>query len=481
MRTSRLSRRALLRSAMVGSAGLALAACQPKVVEVEKIVERTVEVEKQVEVEKVVKETVVVEKEVQVQPASSQVTVRYHCRAGAVQAPASEYPTHQNRLSEFREEHPEINVVREEIAGTNEEYYVKLATMYVGGTLGDMTFTSQTYSQHLKLAYDGVLAPCDEFMERDGISEDEWFPVAMANSKLDGKLYGLPMCLHPGGHAFLIYNQTMWEEAGLELPDGQTYTIDQLREAAIKLSKGEPGSRTVYGWRPNFAGIQCHEGWMQTFGAESFIDKEGKQSLMNTPEALEWAKYAYAIYNEDKVAPRPEAVPEAGNRAMLASGNLAAFQSGTWDLKTSIDVVGGEFKVGLQVFPIGPGGYGASGYLNSFAPTSVSKHMDEAWLLTYAFCDKRCGYLQIKLAGSMPGRADVFEAPDLQNDPIAMLALDATERAAEQYYMYNFAAIEHQRALNAAMDKIILGEVEPTQAYMDSVYETLQKIIDKPR
>ena len=58
-----LSRRELLRRVGLGAAGLVLAACQPKVVEVEKIVKETVEVEK--EVEKVVKETVVVEKEVQ--------------------------------------------------------------------------------------------------------------------------------------------------------------------------------------------------------------------------------------------------------------------------------------------------------------------------------------------------------------------------------------------------------------------------------
>jgi len=53
---SHMTRRQLLRTIGIGSAGLALAACQPKVVEVTRVVEK--------EVEKVVKETVVVEKEV---------------------------------------------------------------------------------------------------------------------------------------------------------------------------------------------------------------------------------------------------------------------------------------------------------------------------------------------------------------------------------------------------------------------------------
>jgi ABC-type glycerol-3-phosphate transport system substrate-binding protein len=126
MSKQRLSRRALLRSALFGSVGLALAACAPQVVKETVVVE--------VEKEKVVKETVVVE------AASQQTTVRYHCRAGAALAPGSEYPTHQNRLIEFQDEHPEIKVVREDIANTDlHDYYVKLATMVVGGTVGDMT------------------------------------------------------------------------------------------------------------------------------------------------------------------------------------------------------------------------------------------------------------------------------------------------------------------------------------------------------
>jgi multiple sugar transport system substrate-binding protein len=303
----------------------------------------------------------------------------------------------------------------------------------------------------------------------------------MENSYFEGKLYGLPMCLHPGGHAFLFYNKDMFEEAGLKLPDGDTYTVEDLREAANRLSTGSPESRDVYGYLPGFAGIQCHEAWIRTFGASSFVDPEGRKTLINTEPGLEWAKYAYALYNEDKVAPRTEAIPSGGTYAMFAAGKLAAFQSGTWAIKTSLSVVGDAFNEGVELFPIGPGGYGACGYLNSFAPTSASKHLYEAWLLTYAFCDERAGYLQLKLSGSLPGRPDTFEKADIKADPVAMVEYASMQKVAAQYFMYNFAAIEHQQALNAAMDKIYLGEAEPTQGYMDSVAEILQNILDKPR
>ncbi len=79
--SSRLSRREMLRSALLAGAGLALAACQPKVVEVEKVVKETVEVEK--EIEKIVKETVVVEKEVEASAApKSRVTITVQSKGG---------------------------------------------------------------------------------------------------------------------------------------------------------------------------------------------------------------------------------------------------------------------------------------------------------------------------------------------------------------------------------------------------------------
>ena len=70
-----VSRRDFLRVASIGATGVLLAACQPKVVEVtklvEKVVKETVIVEGEVKtVEKIVKETVVVEKVVEKEAAA---------------------------------------------------------------------------------------------------------------------------------------------------------------------------------------------------------------------------------------------------------------------------------------------------------------------------------------------------------------------------------------------------------------------------
>jgi len=60
----KLSRRTFLCTFSIGTTAVLLAACQPKIVEVTKIVEREKIVKETVEVEKIVKEAVEVEKEV---------------------------------------------------------------------------------------------------------------------------------------------------------------------------------------------------------------------------------------------------------------------------------------------------------------------------------------------------------------------------------------------------------------------------------
>ncbi len=493
----RLTRRSLLRGIGVASAGLIVAACAPQVVKETVVVEKEKVVEKPVEkvvketvivegtpqvVEKVVKETVVVEKQAP-QAAGAQTTVRYHCRAGASQPPSSEFPTHQNRLAEFNDEHPEIKVVREDIANTDlHDYYVKLATMVAGGTVGDMTWDHQSDCDHQRLANVGILAPLDEFMTRDSVKEDEWWPAGMQNAKLNGKLYGLPMCTHPGCEAFLFFNKTMFEKAGLKIPTNDGYTLDDLYTACKTLSAGDPAKRTVYGLDPfsRFSGSQTQEGWIRMYGAYSVVDESGTKSLMNSDAALQWAQFGYKLYNEDKFAPPAEAIPSGGLYAMFATGTLAAFQSGTWAIKTSLAAVGKNFEEGIVQFPVGPSGRGSGNYLDCFAMLNASKVKDAAWLLLRAFTDKRCGYLQIALAGSLPGRGDFIEAADLKDDPIVQTEYKSIMESKPQFRLANFRGAEHGLTMENMLGAIWVGKEKPEKAYLDTVQKTLQDILDKP-
>ena len=319
-------------------------------------------------------------------------------------------------------------------------------------------------------------------MTRDSVKEDEWWPAGMQNAKLDGKLYGLPMCTHPGCEAFLFFNKTMFEKAGLKIPSNDDYTIDDLYTACKALAKGDPAKRDVFGLDPfsRFSGSQTQEGWMRMYGAYSFVDEAGAKNLLNTDAALQWAAFGYKLYNEDRFAPSAEAIPSGGLYAMFASGQLAAFQSGTWAIKTSLAAVGKNFEEGIVQFPKGPSGRGSGNYLDTFAMLASSKVKDATWLLLRAFTDKRCGYLQIALSGSLPGRGDFMEFADLKGDPIVQLEYKSIMESKAQFRLANFRGAEHQLTMENMLGAIWVGKEKPTKAYLDSVQAACQQVLDKP-
>ena len=100
MKANTLSRRKLLKGAVLALAGAgmtALAGCQPKIVEVTR------------EVEKVVKETVVTEK------IQEMILIRWHHRLGGWQCDA-------DRIQRFEEAHPGVKVNEEEFPAGSAEY-----------------------------------------------------------------------------------------------------------------------------------------------------------------------------------------------------------------------------------------------------------------------------------------------------------------------------------------------------------------------
>jgi len=478
----RINRRQLLRKVAALGAGLAfagpvLAACGPT--PTPKIVEKVVEKP----VEKVVKETVVVEKKVEVVkevPAVKKVTtVTLHCRGYEHVPTAPEFPIYHVRLNEFMLENPDIKVEVQDIpTGTLADYYVKLQTMLAAATAGDITWTHQSDMDHHRLAYQGALHPLDDYMKAQAISEKEWWPAAMEVAKFEGKLYGIPMCNHPGGGAFLFYNEDMFKQKGLKLPSEETSTIDNVREWAVAFTDK---AKEQYGLHTSLSGTQRQESWLREFGGE-VMSPDGKKCLWNSPQALELAKFLDSLFNVSKAVPLPEAIPAGGLYAMFAAGKVGMFQSGTWGIVTSLAAVGSNFKEGMMVFPKGKAGVtGLGAYVDTYAILSGSKVKDAAFKVVRAITDQRAGYLCLSMVRSLPGREDVFLMKDFEKDSIVQMEYRAIKASPKQIACWNFRGAEFGREVQSAMDELLLGKAKPTQEFMDTVTKRAQAILDKPR
>jgi len=216
-----LTRRAMLKGALLAGAGLALAACQPKVVEVEKVVKETVEVEK--EVEKVVKETVVVEKEVAATPASKErVTVTVQSKTGNMAAL-------QDCFDSFNASQDWVTV---ECSATTHD---KMMTGWATQTGPDWIRTDPIEMEYPVRV--GALASLEPFVDRDGITFDWCYDVV--KPWLHFPIKDGPVCLIPSweGGAFVVYyNRDHFEEAGIAEPSDDWTWLD-YGDTAQKLTK----------------------------------------------------------------------------------------------------------------------------------------------------------------------------------------------------------------------------------------------------
>lgn len=482
-----LTRRSFLRSAAVGATAC-LAGCAPQVVKetvivkekVEKLVKETVVVKEAVEVEKEVTRVVekVVEKQITAKPApAGPVTVKYTARAGAATKPSgSEWPIHLDALQEFMAENPNIKVELIEIPTSQlSDFYAKLTTMIASGTVGDFTWLHASDSDHSRLAYMQALAPIDEYVESEGVDLAKYFPAAVDGMRFEGQLYGLPFTMHSGGSSIFYYNQDLFEEKGLALPN-ENSTLDDLLGWAQELTSDDR-----YGFRPNLNGSQSQETWLRQFGGHP-LSEDGKTSAMNTPEALEYAKYVHGLYQVDKVSPLEADMPSGGLNAMFSSGKLAMFQNGPWGINSAKLAVGEAFTIGMMPAPKGPSGLrGYSGYVDSWAMTTQSKHKPETFKAMHAMACFRSGVLRLSLREGLTAMPSVYEDPQFKDNANAQLIYSVVKQCMAQRHPWNFRGAEHATVLNNELALMWLGKQDPTQAYMESVAEKANNILAKPR
>jgi ABC-type glycerol-3-phosphate transport system substrate-binding protein len=197
MSQKQMTRRGLLKVAGAGLVSGLLAACQPKVVE--KIVERTVVVEKNVE--KVVKETVVVqgtpqviEKVVTVQPAASGPTEVSIIMEGWVD---SAWAISQ-RASLYNSQQGDVRV---NIIPTAEGWQTKaLSQIESGATIWDGYMTHHPFRIGVLYLSQGLIQPIDEYLETSRVLKiDEFWADTIDPEKIKydcsvkGKVVGIPL------------------------------------------------------------------------------------------------------------------------------------------------------------------------------------------------------------------------------------------------------------------------------------------------
>lgn len=292
-------------------------------------------------------------------------------RAEPVTIRWSAYAVNQSFLSnmeavieEFEALHPEIKV---ELEYGVSDYRNKLQVMFVSGSAPDVALVNFDYIPEMVAA--GMFEELTPYLERDQIHRSDYIPLSIDTFTWQGGLWAAP--IYVTGESFVV-NADLFAESGLALPD-LSWTWDSLVSAGKRLMRTESDGTVVqWGFVP-WNGLQYGLASLIRSNGGDVISADGRESLVNQPEAVQAISFLSDIYNVHGLS-LPTGLSMARHKIGMAQlgGYYAA------ELRRSAP----DLNLQFAHPPAGPAGkrnlqLGANGW----ALLSSSQHKEEAWLL----------------------------------------------------------------------------------------------------
>ncbi|MGQ7787772.1 ABC transporter substrate-binding protein [Nesterenkonia sp. K-15-9-6] len=299
----------------------------------------------------------------------------------------------QEIIALFEEEHPHITV--EPRYGEWDGYWDQLATQTAAGDTPDIIQMDLVYLR--EYIESGVLLPLDQ------IDTGEFTQELLDTGTLDGELYAMPV-----GQTALTYavNPSLIEEAGEEMPDGATWTWDDLKDLTTAISE----ETDSYGLATFFdsGGLEL---WLRQTHGVSMIGDDGE--LAWEPEqAVEYFEML-GEFQEDGALPSAAEMSEqhgiAREQTLIATGEAAA--APVWD--AMLVALSGDASADLEPLMV-PSRAGDASEAGMYYKASMfysvatgTDHPEEAQLFVdFLVNDERAGELQ-QIERGIPGNETI--------------------------------------------------------------------------
>ena len=201
-------------------------------------------------------------------------------------------------------------------------------------------------------------------------------PVIVEYTRRGGKQWSMPFGQAISG--IIAYNEDLIRSEGLAPPAelGSRWTWAMLQEYAVKLTRRD-GSRHGY-----FVDKGLEIGWMP-FGfanGGALFDKEGKRSVVNSPEMREMLEYMAELSVRQRVTPSAEDLAQENAEPRFLNGRLAMLPRGSWLIK-DLNLKAKALKWDLVPVPLAPRTRksGGTNQMASIAMSRSTKHKPPVW------------------------------------------------------------------------------------------------------
>lgn len=202
---------------------------------------------------------------------------------------------------------------------TWDQYWTLLEAGAQGGDMPDVFWMHS--NEAVKYMSNDILLDLTEYMKSSTVLEMDKFPEDLKEMyQYNDKTYALPKDMDT---IAIWYNKKMFDEAGIEYPDG-SWTWDEFYDIAKKLTK-EDGSQ--YGFAANPSNEQ--DTWMNiiyTMGG-CVLNEEGRSGF-DDPKTVEAMNFVDKLIKE--VMPPASTMSETGTDVLFNSGKVAMISQGSW-------------------------------------------------------------------------------------------------------------------------------------------------------
>jgi len=338
----------------------------------------------------------------------------------------------------------------------------------------------------------GALVPLASCLRAERIDLSQYRAGALNEVRYRGQVYALPEFTN---QITLIVNNTVAQQAGVNVNDIQTTNWAKLRQANRKMLRIENGQVTRIGFDPKIP--EFFPLWVKWFGAD-IVSKDGRTPRLNSPQAIAALEFTHSLIRDHGGWDRFKAFRDTwdffGRQNQVARNQVGAWPMESWyynvlaDNSPGVDITAKYFtnrRGGPITFFQGNGWVIPRGSKNPGLACKWMKAMtsQEAWLKVAKdrFDLRKRQGREFTGLYTANGRADVKIYQDIFQ-PMGRRNFDEAVQKLVQVSRYGFAVpvspagAEIRQAYLDAINRVLAGQQTPRAALNQAQREAVAAV-----
>lgn len=392
-------------------------------------------------------------------------------------------PWPDKMIASFKEKNPNVTVELRPIPVPNsqQEAYPKMYSMYAAGTLGDIFAFDPSHWEFYRAIGRGILKPLDEYIAADKYDLTQFYTPFIDFQKWQGKTWGLPSWGWTGPDGMLL-NEVHLKEAGIAVPDQESWTMDQIAEMAKKLTKMSGDRYDRYGINLNSAWSASGMTILARLYGGDILSADGKKLLLTSEPDMKALSWLYDRAVKDKTVSLPGGFQGSADD-LFASGKVAMYHAGS---VTSISVSKlikdpNAVKLRALLLPKRPdGNHPATMRGGTWNTGSKAKHPDIGWQFI-KHIDTKDAVLSFNTEGGNAAytRPDVLDDKFFKDDPNFNVFIKNLSTTSPQIVPANFHGTEFEKTFSQTFADLYLGKTD-LQSAVKGMSDAIQAVLDQP-